>query len=756
MNRMCFKSLLLSLLMLSSVLEQASFHLCADPLKGHSALGLEEGGSRHTRKKSKMNWLLYGGIMCSIVQNCYTYLSLSHHLGDELGYDKRQRKRHLRGEDVKYLSEDLSFQAWSRHMRVNDTDPQVASLELWKADCLTKDDRIGVRCAESECFEFDESVDCSDYNLALQAKQVKCQCPKTGLRGYAANDRPIEVTLIVMQDASSDQLADAVEQILEKSQGLNIKIYVLGEPIDFDHQNVSMIDQDSDDEGHIQQLRENYLHNSYKTIKEERLGMERWLSLANFLTQSKIETPIFVVESDFVFFEQLSLIIRKIKDQVFAGTFNDYNGKISSVLTQFVMFKDRTIVEAFARDILNLYKKNHSDLDAQLESIAEKGAGGQKQVSDAQLLGRFVMDHFYHNKSMIYNFHQPFEGHKRRVVISHFNDVFSQFSFQDGVMTTEQYERWGETYRDFSPLAIHYEHLSKELHSFVAQSIADSYSNRSIYCHSYKDLYLRGVGQHIYCSYQRVDEEHSNTSRSKMYYGSTDPFLQKLKLAKAVPEKYRQNIDLQRFVFVSLPGVSDPSAWIAQGAYGTVFLVFDCRDHKLKVAKFLRDDLDARLRDEALRVNQYEVKLASEWKRAVGNSLEMEKIGSTIIKTFIHGPSLHEILLSGSLFDPSLEAKERKSRLIQLFHKMFIKKRLITDLNASNLIYKNNEWVIVDGDGIKEFDEMESMFEEIKSCFSFNVKYSHVHNHSLSQSKKHDFYNQSKMLVDEIIRSYKK
>ena len=700
----------------------------------------------HESSRSKtafMQKVLIGGLVCSFLQNCYKSNAFNDQLNSldkKLDYKiKINRLDDAKNKSKEFIGEDTELDLLEKNVAES----------FWKNDCLTSDDVKGWRCGHSDCLDFSEEIKCSEYNKFLDEsnQNFKCSCEESRVNKKEKNkiNHEIDLTIIMVHNGSQDYVQNAVKQLIKHSKNLKIDIVRIGnkyEPHDF---HVTYVNSETLVNDDIEKFRSNYVHKSPNSVEYERFCLERWLLISSYLEKMDVQTPVVAVDSDFLLLDDLSTLISKTVGKDFASTINYKSGQIRSVLPHFTYFKDKSISKKLNDYIIELYEQDPSVVEAKLKSIGTRFEGRQL-VSDMYILGGFLAENFKNDDNKIYTYRNILENQK--IIVTNFLNSISGLSIKNSNMLAKSFSLWNGQIENIELHGIHFQGHSKRYENLLLKSLDDSMNHNEIICDH--TLSLKSQEKELYCT----TNEKTNAT-SFQFYGSTDQRYVKIDTAINVPKVYKDQLDSNRFQFVTLPGTTDRSGFIASGNYGTVYLVFDRSAHELLAAKFIKHGLDEERKKTADHVNSYEHELAKIWNNVTGNPLEIEKIDKVILKTFIKGESLYHMLMDGKLSRESKEINDARKSLEQLVHKMFDQKLVISDLNVENLIYSDDYWVIIDGDNVIPHDDYEDLFEEFRNTIYFSKKFKHHNSTQVSKEQLLKFDQDLTHLKEDIIDSYR-
>ena len=560
-------------------------------------------------------------------------------------------------------------------------------------------------------------------------------------------------TIMIVHHGSQEYVKQAIEQVFIHAADVDFDLVLIGHDLNIDDERVIHVAAQSLTDSHILEFRKNYVHRSPNPIEYERFCLERWLLISNYLEKNHIETPVLALDSDFLMTDKLTHLLKQSRGHEFAATIHKNSHGIRSVLPHYSYFKDKRIVKSLKTYILNLYKQESDELEKQLKEIGSMHHH-HLLVSDMYLLGSFLEQNFKDKLSDLYSFAGPFHG--KQMIISNVLSTVTALSIKNGKVILPSFKNHDKEYKDLKIAGIHFQGYSKKFVTLILQSIRASMQGTDISCATQKNLYNPQVKLELYCSKNSKDI-HNSSQIHQEYFGATDEVLEDISIAQEVPKVYFEQLDPKRFQFISLPSVSDSSAFIASGNFGAVYLVYDAYEHQLKVAKFIKDGIDKKKQEKAMRILKYEKNLAQIWYDKVKNPLKIEKINSVILKTYVHGNTLHQLLLSGFIYNGTNRSKLMRSKLMDLFHKMFDQKLVISDLNTSNLIYNLKSWVIVDGDNVIEHEHIEDLFEEFRHSVYLNKKYfDSSHEVLANKTAVHKYQQELSRLKEEVITAYQK
>lgn len=212
-----------------------------------------------------------------------------------------------------------------------------------------------------------------------------------------------------------------------------------------------------------------------------------------------------------------------------------------------------------------------------------------------------------------------------------------------------------------------------------------------------------------------------------------------------MPVRYREQIQLGRYLPVKSEQLTDERGTIGEGAHGITYLMIDKKTQELTVAKLLKNGFD-KSNIESIKHLEREVKFSKKWEEATGYRLNVRYSDNVIYKKFVFGYQLAYWLKSEKIFTN----KEVRQKLIEFYENIFSQRKQITDLQYNNLAFDEilKTWTPIDGGDTITFETR----QEALSSFlqNYRNKYTHKIRFNGDEDRKQRYFEEIDKLAEEI------
>ncbi|MDB9786569.1 hypothetical protein OAB57_00540 [Bacteriovoracaceae bacterium] len=577
----------------------------------------------------------------------------------------------------------------------------------WTPGCKTPDyDMTGWQCGKSGyCYGSPEYQLCDDVKKYLNENEPSvnkyCMCPKVKV------DSSHKTNIIMVHNGGQEYACRSIQQILKYADPDLFRFTWIGES---GHcPNIERLDPEKLVDKGIQKFRKQYVHKGPNDPKYEQFCFERWM-LANNLVKSKYKNdPVILIDSDLLIFKNISKILDSLSDFKIATTIPKIRDNMPlPVFPHFTYFPNPMELDDLVNYMYNIYDQQSEAREEDLKRIGIQLEGEDSPflVSDMYVAGDYIKKHYPENNGPdIASFGKPLKDGS--LIVYNMGVQVNKLVVKDGKISAPSITSVKHKFENIEIAGIHFQGMTKEFEVPLLNVIEKSQDGVRYECNLDSDQ----QSQNSFDCFENKRKHRID------YVPNAD-----------IPNKIKNQIDLGKFSVVHIEGRNKANGYLASGGYGDIYLVEERLTGEIWAAKFIRDDVSKERKAEAERVALYEHKLPKVWEESVGNPLKGKKIGSVFYKTYYPGNLLHDWVKSQELFSNTKKSETARNSLIKLFKKLIAKSILIADLQANNLIYdeSNEQWVIIDGDGIINFDSpleaKKAFLKTAKAMITYKVK----------------------------------